>query len=100
MIRTQMSYYYLCAKHYKTQEYECNKSSKEFLPFENQGDYKEIKLICLPKKSAETSVGFLYSQTVEDKVLSQELKTPNYIVHDKDSKPMTYANQPLRRSYF
>ncbi len=98
-----MSYYYLCAKHYKTEVYHCNKSSKEFLPFEHQGDYRNFKLICLEKTQAEKISGGVFGlsfQTVEEKVLSKELNTSNYILHNKDSKPMTYANQPLRRSYF
>jgi hypothetical protein len=96
MIHTQMSYYYLCAKHYKTEQYHCNKSSKEFRPFENQGDYKDFTLICLPKTTAEKSVGIFSLHTLEEKVLSQQLKTSNYILHNKDTHPTHYSNQPLR----
>jgi hypothetical protein len=98
MIRTQMSYYYLCAKHYKTEEYHCNKSSKEFLPFDNQGDYKEFKLICLNKKHAETYQGFF--QTGEAAILKAELQTTNYILHTKDTQPTRYANQPVSLTKF
>ncbi len=98
MIRTQMSYYYLCAKHYKTNQYECNKSSKEFLPFENQGDYKEFKLLCIKKNQADAYQGFF--QTGEAAKLQVELQTTNYILHNKDAQPTRYANQPLRWSKF
>lgn len=90
-----MYYYYLCAKHYKTDVYHCNRSSKEFLPFDAQGDYKKFKLICLEKHQAEQSVGgwLLGSSTVEAEILSKELKTSNYIVHDKDKpKPVLLPN--------
>jgi hypothetical protein len=91
MIRTQMSYYYLCAKHYKTDVYHCNKSSKEFLPFEHQGDYKEFKLICLQKSDAEAMKGFF--QTGEAKTLQEKLEKSTYILHNKDT-------EHLRRFYF
>ena len=89
MIRTQMSYYYLCAKHYKTDVYHCNKSSKEFLPFENQGDYKDFQLICLKKSDAELMKGFF--QTGETAALQEKLKTSNYMIHNKDNQPLVWS---------
>ena len=95
------TYYYTCATHNDSGEVHCTKSDTGFKELDRPHTYSKFISLCLPKESADRKVGKITSpavgllgafaalhayataDTVEDKILTSELGTRDYIILNK-----------------